>query len=138
MRSRSGLSSRGVEHNHDPGHRNTDPDFTLAGLTVDLKSVSTVGMAQKKYEAPLAEKQRLKDGGKIDWYLFGKHDNTTAGDYFILGFQTEQYILDNGVFYSQGEITNRGMEAPVDCRCIEYKELIKPFKWLGEYYNGKT
>lgn len=121
---------QGINPNHNPDPRNTDPDYKIAGLAIDLKSVSTKGMPRSTYEAPLAERQRLKDNGKIDWYLFGKYDNMTEGDYYILGFQTAQYILDNGKFYRKGEITRRGMKAPIDCRCIEYRELIKPLEWL--------
>ncbi len=122
-----------VDHNHSADPRGTDPDYTISGLTIDLKSVGSKGMPRPHYDANLAERQRLKDNGKIDWYLFGKYDNTTAGDFYILGFQTEQYILDNGAFYREGEITRQKMKAPRDCWCIRYDELIKPFEWLGEY-----
>lgn len=131
------FDSQGIEHHHDPDPKGTGPDFTIRGLTVDLKSVGTKGMPKSDYEAPLTEKQRKEGKGKIDWYLFGKYDNTTDGDYYILGFQTERYISDNGTFYSKGETTRRGMECQVDCWCIEYHELIKPLKWLGEYNHGK-
>jgi hypothetical protein len=127
------FASKGIEHNHNPDPRNTAPDFTIGGVTVDLKSVSTVGAPQRHYDANLAEAQRKKSSP--DWYLFGKHNKTTAGDYYILGFQTEDIITREGVYYSKGETTRQMMRAPVDCWCIEYWRLIKPLDWIE--INGK-
>ena len=125
------FSSKGVVHNHNPDPTNTEPDFSIQGLMVDLKSVSTVGPPRKNYDADLAEHQRLKDDGKIDWYMFGKHDNTNTSDYYILGFQTEKVLLEVGAFYQEGEITRKGMNVQVDCWCIEYWRLVKPLDWLS-------
>lgn len=126
------FSMLGVEHHHDPDPLGTDPDFTIRGLTVDLKSVSSKGGPRKDYDANLAERQRLKDAGKINWYLFGKYDNTTEGNYYVLGFQSVEVILGQGVFYRKGDITRKKMKAPVDCWCIEYGRLIKPLEWLSQ------
>jgi len=127
------LTSKEIIHDHNPDPRNTDPDFTIFGLTVDLKSVSTKGWPRPKYDANLADRQRLRDVGKVAWYMFGKYDNKTDGDYYILGLQTAQAIMSQGVFYRKGDMTRKKMEAPVDCWCIEYQELIKPLEWIEKY-----
>ena len=124
------FGSLGVEHNHDPNPRGTNPDFTINGLTIDLKSVSSKGGPRRDYDANLAERQRIKDGGKVDWYLFGKYDNTTPGDYYILGFQTVREIMETGVYYTKGDTTRKHMTAPCDCWCIQYGQLVEPMSWI--------
>jgi len=124
------FADQDIDPHYDPDPTGTRPDYSIHGLIVDLKSVSTKGRPQGNFDANLAERQRLQDDGKVDWYLFGKHDNRTEGDFYILGFQTEEVIMSKGVFYVQGEITRRGMPAPVDCWCIAYDDLVKPWEWL--------
>ena len=119
-----------IDPHHNPNPRNTKPDFTINGMTVDLKSVSTKHPPRRDFDANLTERQRLKDKGKIDWYLFGKFDNTTDGDYYIVGFQDARTLQHVAQYYDKGEITRKNMKAPADCWCIAYGDLVDPMEWL--------
>lgn len=126
------LTAQGVEHDWDDDPKNRLPDFQINGLTIDLKNHTTVGSPKADYDANLTERQRINSGPR-DWYLFSKLDKSTMRDLWVLGFQTYAVMMDKGVFYREGEITRKNMNAPVDCWCIRFDELIKPTDWLGEY-----
>lgn len=127
---------QGIEHNHNPDPRNTKPDFTINGLTIDLKSRWSRVRPKPDYDGDLADEQRIKDQkkGTPDWYLFGFWNASTAGDYHIMGFQTLDVILDQGVFYVEGEMMRGGVPASADCWCLYYKQMIKPLEWLEETF----
>jgi hypothetical protein len=126
------LKEQKIRHvwNKDPN----DPkqDFEFGETLVDLKTHVTMGNPKGDYDANLTEKQR-RGSSPRDWYLFAKLSKANLTDLWVLGFQTEEVIMSKGVFYREGEITRKDMAAPVDCWCIAYEELIKPFDWLGEY-----
>lgn len=131
------LTERGIPHTWDDNPKSRLPDFEIYALTIDLKTHITIGEAQPSYDANLTEEQRIKSGPR-DWYLFAKLDRSNMTDLWLLGFQTLKSIMTKGVFYRKGEMTRAKvkMEAPVDCWCIAYEELIKPPEWL-EKYNEK-
>ncbi len=121
---------QGVDPHHNPDPRGTDPDYTINGFKVDLKSVSTKGYPRRDHDANLAERQRKKDIGKIDFYLFGKHDKRTDGDYYIVGFLPADMITEIGQYYDKGDITRCNMNAPANCWCVQYGDLVDPSEWL--------
>lgn len=126
------LLGQGADPNHNPDPKNTNPDFTINGTTIDLKSRQSVTPPRLDYDGDLADRQRRKDQekGTPDWYLFGYWNNRTNGEYHIMGMQTPEQVCKLGVFYQKGERTQGGMTPPVDCWCIEYRHLILPAEWL--------
>lgn len=130
------LTERKIKHtwNNHPTARL--PDFEISDFSIDLKNHTTGGAPQGGYDADLTEEQR-QGSGERDWYLFTKLDRGNMTDLWVLGFQTLKVIMTTGVFYKKGEITRTKLDAPVDCWCIRYNELIKPLEWLGEHYEKK-
>lgn len=126
------LNEEGIAHtwNSDPVDRT--PDFEIRGATIDLKTHVTNGGPRPHYDANLTEEQRVNSGHR-DWYLFAKLDKSNMTDLWILGLQTEAVILEKGVYYREGQVTRLKMDAPCDCWCIRFDELIKLPEWLGEY-----
>ncbi|MDH3466204.1 MAG: hypothetical protein OES26_09900 [Gammaproteobacteria bacterium] len=134
------FTGQGIECNHNPNPKNTDPDFTIKGRTIDLKSRQSKMPPRRDFDSSLAENQRIKDEdkGAPDWYLFGYWNNTTEGEYHLMGFQTLPVILDLGVYYNQGDITRGGMRAPVDCWYIYNQELVNAEEWLDIHAKMKS
>ena len=130
------LTTQDISHTWNNSPRDPEHDYWLGDLRVDLKTHTTAGEPRGHYDADLTESQR-RGSGERDWYLFAKLDRSNMTDLWLLGFQTEQVIMTKGAFYRKGEITRTKLTAPVDCWCIQYQELIKPLKWLGEYNEKK-
>lgn len=126
------LNSIGIEHSWNNAARDRDPDFVIQGQTVDLKTAGSKGGPKPEYECPLKESQRL-NSVVPDWYLFARYNNLTEGDLWVIGFATEQTILERGAFTRKGNITPGGvMTAPCDCWTIQGKVAIPPERWLNE------
>lgn len=125
------LAERGILHNWDDDPKNRLPDFEIRGLTIDLKNHTTIGQPKDDYDANLTDRQRINSGPR-DWYLFSKLDKSNMRDLWLLGFQTLDVIMSKGVFYHKGDLTRGNMDAPVDCWCIRFDELVPVEKWLEE------
>lgn len=125
-----------IEHiwHDDPAFRGRE--FEIGQASIDLKAMSTKGAPRPDWDADVTVPGAPKAAaGMQAYYLFGKHDNSSHpnyGDFYVVGFITDQEFEKKSVYYNRGETTRHGYKAKTDVKCVPFGELVPPMEWLNE------